>query len=260
MLGKQRRPGTRSKFVAEPRAAASTDHEQTAQSHTNSSSGTRRWVSLARACDVLGVNESTVRRWADAGQIPCFRTPGGHRRFSEQALFKLVASGGHQPQRELETAAVSRIRRQLSSNRSDAGWYEAMEGDEREALRPLGRRLVELVDDYITHRAPHAKVEREVDAIGERYGTILFECDTPLSQAIQAFTFFRRSLDETAKRLAKRRRMSQQEAGRAREQIAELADRVLLGLSTAYDEGQALVSMTKPTSSSTRTARRRGRS
>ena len=26
-----------------------------------------RWVSLARACEILGVNESTVRRWADSG-------------------------------------------------------------------------------------------------------------------------------------------------------------------------------------------------
>ena len=86
---------------------------------------------------------------------------------------------------ELEPAAVSRIRRQLSSGRRDAGWYEAMEGDEREALRPLGRRLVELVDDYIARRAPHAEVEREVDAIGERYGAILFSRGTPLSQAIQ---------------------------------------------------------------------------
>ncbi len=212
-------------------------------------------MNLARACEVLGVNESTVRRWADAEQIRCFRTPGGHRRFSERDLFDLVEGGGRRPRRELEAAAVSRIRRQLSSGRRDAGWYEAMEGDEREALRPLGRRLVELVDDYIARRAPHAEVEREVDAIGERYGAILFERDTPLSQAIQAFTFFRRSLDETAKRLAERRRMSEQEAARAREQIAELADRVLLGLSSAYDKGQA-----EAEQPAARAARKRARS
>ena len=107
------------------------------------SNGATRWVNLARACEVLGVNESTVRRWADAEQIRCFRTPGGHRRFSERDLFDMVEGGGRRPQRELETAAVSRIRRQLSSSRRDTGWYEAMEGDEREALRPLGRRLVD---------------------------------------------------------------------------------------------------------------------
>ncbi len=48
-------------------------------------------------------------------------------------------------------------------------------------------------------------------------------------RAVQAFTFFRRSLDETAKQLAERSSMSSDEAARRREDIAGLADRVLLG-------------------------------
>ena len=30
---------------------------------------------------ILKVNTSSVKRWADEGKLPCFRTPGGHRRF-----------------------------------------------------------------------------------------------------------------------------------------------------------------------------------
>lgn len=30
---------------------------------------------------MLGVNPRTVKRWADDGRLPSFRTPGGHRRF-----------------------------------------------------------------------------------------------------------------------------------------------------------------------------------
>lgn len=33
---------------------------------------------LARLC---GVNESTIKRWADSGKLPCLKTPGGHRKF-----------------------------------------------------------------------------------------------------------------------------------------------------------------------------------
>ena len=218
------RSGPRSRSTARRDA---TDDEQRA--------ALARWVNMARACEVLGVNESTVRRWADAGQIRCFRTPGGHRRFSERELLDLVEgrSGGR---RELEEAAVSRIRRELSSGRGEAAWYERMASDERETLRPLGRRLAELVDDDIARRSPRAEIEREVDAIGERYGQLLFERGMPLSQAIEAFTFFRRSLDEAAKRLSERRRMGAAEAARAREQIAGLADRVLRGVSAAYDD------------------------
>lgn len=194
-----------------------------------------RWVNLARACEVLGVNESTARRWADSGQIRCFRTPGGHRRFAESDLMAIVNGEPRQRPDELESAAVSRIRRQLSHGRSDAGWYTEIEADGREALRPLGRQLVAVVGDYISRRRTRAAVEEEVDAIGARYGEILRGQATPLTQAMEAFTFFRRSLDETAKQLASRRRMTAEEASRAREEIAELADRVLLGISGEYD-------------------------
>ncbi|MGE3960997.1 MAG: helix-turn-helix domain-containing protein [Dehalococcoidia bacterium] len=194
-----------------------------------------RWVSLARACEILGVNESTVRRWADSGEIQVFRTPGGHRRFDEAELQELVETGGRRPERTLETAALSRIRRQLHSNKADARWYRDTDEDERDALRPLGRRLVEIVDDYISKRGRRGDLEEEVSAIGEAYGAELQRRGMPLSQAIQAFTFFRRSLDETAKQLAERNRMSPEDSAAAREQIAGLADRVLLSLTAVYD-------------------------
>ena len=196
--------------------------------------GEPRWVNLGRACEILGVNESTVRRWADSGQIRCFRTPGGHRRFAEEDLFSLT-QGGHE--RDLETAAVTRIRRKLHAGRKDADWYEAIGESERDALRPLGRRLVELVGDYISTRRPRAEIEDEVDEIGHDYGALLVERETPLLRAMEAFTFFRRSLDETAKHLAERNRMDAEAAARAREQIGGLADRVLLGVTSAYDAG-----------------------
>jgi len=194
-----------------------------------------RWVSLARACEILGVNESTVRRWADSGEIQVFRTPGGHRRFDEAELQELVDTGGRRPDRSLETAALSRIRRQLHSNKSDTRWYRDTDAGERDALRPLGQRLLEIVDDYIAKRGRRSDLEEEVTAIGAAYGAELHRRGMPLSQAIQAFTFFRRSLDETAKQLAERNNMPPDEAATAREQIGGLADRVLLSLTAVYD-------------------------
>lgn len=194
-----------------------------------------RWVNLGRACEILGVNESTVRRWADSGDIRCFRTPGGHRRFAEGDLYAMTETGGRRGQDQLQTAAVSRIRRQLQSGRQDADWYTGIEAEERDQLRPLGRRLVELVGEYISRRGRRNEVEREVDDIGRRYGQLLRERDMPLRRAVEAFTFFRRSLDETAKQLAERNSMTPEAAARAREDIAGLADRVLLGVTAAYD-------------------------
>ena len=192
-----------------------------------------RWVNLGRACEILGVNESTVRRWADSGEIRCFRTPGGHRRFAEEDLLTLIRGDSD---RALETAVVRRIRRRLHSGSKDADWYGLLADAEREALRPLGRRLVELVGDHISRRQPRAQIEAEVDAIGHSYGELLVERETPLLRAMQAFTFFRRSLDETAKQLAERDQMDAVQAAQAREEIGQLADRVLLGVTAAYDE------------------------
>ena len=38
-------------------------------------------LSTRQVAELLAVGEATVKRWADAGEIDCFRTPGGHRKF-----------------------------------------------------------------------------------------------------------------------------------------------------------------------------------
>jgi excisionase family DNA binding protein len=40
---------------------------------------------------ILGVDEKSVRSWADAGQLPCWRTPGGHRRFRRSDVEALLS-------------------------------------------------------------------------------------------------------------------------------------------------------------------------
>ncbi len=49
----------------------------------------------------LGVSLGTVRRWADHGHLPTYRTPGGQRRFSAEDVEAFVASlerpGGRRP-------------------------------------------------------------------------------------------------------------------------------------------------------------------
>ena len=45
-----------------------------------------RWLTLSEASRLLGVHPATLRQWADAGQVPSYRTPGGHRRFEASEL------------------------------------------------------------------------------------------------------------------------------------------------------------------------------
>src|SRR3954447_5571462 len=112
--------------------------------------GPRR-VSLHRACEILGVDESTLRRWADNGRLRSYRTPGGHRRFSLVNLEAMVAGESRtRGSDEMERIATARIRRQLQRARQqDQGWYASLTENNRSELRDLGRRLVEMVGEYL---------------------------------------------------------------------------------------------------------------
>jgi excisionase family DNA binding protein len=46
----------------------------------------------AEVAAILQVSPKTVARWAHQGLLPCQRTLGGHRRYSEPAIRELAAS------------------------------------------------------------------------------------------------------------------------------------------------------------------------
>jgi excisionase family DNA binding protein len=49
----------------------------------------------SQAARYLGVSLATIRRWADAGHLSCYRTPGGQRRFSREQLDNFISSLDH---------------------------------------------------------------------------------------------------------------------------------------------------------------------
>jgi excisionase family DNA binding protein len=46
----------------------------------------------SQAARYLGVSLATIRRWADAGYLNCYRTPGSQRRFSRRQLDEFIES------------------------------------------------------------------------------------------------------------------------------------------------------------------------
>ncbi len=200
-----------------------------------------RWITLGRACKLLGVNESTLRRWADAGQVRSFRTPGGHRRFSQEELGALVAGQGgarREPYDSLSEMALSRIRGRLQQDGGQtASWYSGLPEEKRERLRLLGRRLVVLVSAYLTKGARRTQLAEEAREIGNDYGRQLAESGLSLHDALEAFFFFRKSLDETAMEVAQKSELSTEEAVEVWELLSDLADQVLLAIAETYEGG-----------------------
>jgi excisionase family DNA binding protein len=197
------------------------------------------WLTLGEACRVLCVDESTLRRWADSGHIRAFRTPGGHRRFAEPDIRALLESRSVNGERygEVGDMAISRIRRQLHQRPArDATWIRAVNESSKERLRPLGRRLAALAAEYLGKRTHRAGLLDDARALGREYGHELASSGLTLAQAVEAFIFFRRSLDEATKQASQKRGLSAAEALNACEQVISLADQVLVGLTEAYEE------------------------
>ena len=197
-----------------------------------------RWLTLGQACRLLGVDESTLRRWADSGQVRAFRTLGGHRRFAESDVHELLAGGPDgQRYKELGDLTVTRIRRQLHrSPTREASWYTTVDETSRERLRPLGRRLAALAADYLSRKNRRAALLQDARTLGQEYGRELAASGMPLGQAVEAFIFFRRNLDDAAKDASQRHGLSSADAIGACQQVTSLDDHVLVGLTEAYQE------------------------
>jgi excisionase family DNA binding protein len=87
-----------------------------------------------QAASLVGVSESTVRRWCDAGLVKTSKTLGGHRRIERQALLGFARSQGLELFNRAALTGVGRGGRladaeQLSANLAE----QLLTGDERAA-------------------------------------------------------------------------------------------------------------------------------
>ncbi len=196
-----------------------------------------RWVTLGKACEILGVDESTLRRWADQGRLRVYRTPGGHRRFSLGNLEDLVAGERSASANQVPRMAIARIKRQLTrARRSEGGWYGQLSDAERQRLREIGRRLLEMVGEYLDKRHRRPGLLEEAREIGGSYGEVLIEAGLPLFNAIEAYIGFRKTIDETTRQSATREALPAEEALEVYGQVHILGDQVLMGIAAAYEE------------------------
>jgi hypothetical protein len=92
-----------------------------------------------------------------------------------------------------------------------------------------------LVAHYLSQKRRKNSLLEEARVTGAEYGVELMEAGMSLSQAMHAFTFFRRSLDQSAKQALARAGTSHNESVEVCEQIMALADEVLLGIAGAYE-------------------------
>lgn len=197
------------------------------------------WLNLSETAELLGVHPSTVRSWADRGELPTQRTPGGHRRFRRgdvEALASTQDSGQSTGARLILQSMLGRARLELSDGAlGDETWYQLLSEQDKQALRAIGHRLLELVQRYLT-RDGDASLLGEAHEIGGDYCRLGRQSGLTLADTTRAYLFFREFLAQTIYD------MTYASGGQGptdwrqlRRQIIMLTNEVLLGLVAAYE-------------------------
>jgi len=151
------------------------------------------WISLRHAADILGVHPATVRNWADRGELPSRRTPGGHRRFRKSDLMQYAEQQGELQPVEVQIIiqnALGQTRMQVGGGTlSHVPWYEAMSEGTRHALREQGRHVLEELRQYLAHGAPDSELASAIN-LGKDYAVMLSRDGLTLPEAARGFFYF----------------------------------------------------------------------
>jgi len=201
----------------------------------------QNWLTLGAASKQLGVSESTIRRWADAGEIRSYRTHGGHRRVLEEDLRAIVASAGanaaNRDADRISDIALARVKRRISRGRQahSLDHFSSFSPEAVDRLRLLGRQVVDLFARYIASDQKKERFSEDARTIGREYGRALVAEQVGLTTAVATFNSMRRSLEETASQIATEAGLSTEEAVDAVESTLELADQMLEGMASVYE-------------------------
>lgn len=151
------------------------------------------WVSLQQAAQLLGVHPATVRAWADRGDIPSRRTPGGHRRFRKADLVQYAEAQGELQPVEVQIIlqnALGQARMQVSDGTLKAEtWYARMSEASRDQMRQLGRRTLDGLRQYLASGAPDRQLAPAIK-LGAEYARTLRGDGLTLPQAVRGFLYF----------------------------------------------------------------------
>jgi excisionase family DNA binding protein len=158
------------------------------------------WLELAEAAEYLGVHFSTLRRWADAGEIPFLRTPGKRRRFTLAALEAFLQQrkqGSANPlalAQPLQERAIDHARTGLRNMPVSESWFGRLNEAQRAGMRGTGHRLMALLLQYNSRQEGGEVFLEEGKRILRDYGQVCQEIGLSLPETVRIFLFFRRSI------------------------------------------------------------------
>ena len=200
------------------------------------------WLPLKQAAERLGVHATTLRRWADSGELPTLLTPGRHRRFAIADLDRFA-----EEHRRLKTItgleriwaeqALIQTRKEIVDH-PNVPWLAAFNEEDRERKRALGRRLMGLMLQYVSLSEGGDDILEEARAIGREHAENALGLRLPLVEAITAMLFFRDTMVEVAVQLPEVAHVRPEANTKLLRRINLLLNAVQLAIAETYDNAK----------------------
>ncbi|HYM84242.1 MAG TPA: helix-turn-helix domain-containing protein [Candidatus Dormibacteraeota bacterium] len=203
--------------------------------------GSRRtdWLSLGPAARLLGVDADTLRRWADAGRIEAFTTPGGHRRFSRRSIERLISARRPRGASPLGATAdrLSAAYRRRAVNHPSFRVATPLDVAAREAVRVDGRGLVDSLVRYLDEQetAARDRIEGEATELAVGLARRLAAAGVRLPDAVARFVVAREPLLDEILAVARRRHLGADRLATVFADASSILDRLLLAFVAAHD-------------------------
>lgn len=198
------------------------------------------WVGLTEAAKRLSIHPTTLRRWADAGEIPTLLTPGGHRRFAladlehfAQDRHRLKTIGGLE--QVWVEQALTQTRQALAQHQTER-WLTSFTEAQREQKRQLGHRLMGLLLRFVALADGGEEQLAQAQALGREHAEHSLQCGLPLVAAMQALMFFRDTLIEAAIHLPETAHLRPEANLHLLRRINTLLNAVQLAVAEVYDQ------------------------
>jgi excisionase family DNA binding protein len=198
-----------------------------------------QWLTLKDASAFLGVHYTTVRSWADRGEIRVFRTPGGHRRFSVADLRQFLEERVGRTQigdtNAVVEAAVGRVRQEIQKlPLEETRWRYALDEHESDIHRVRGRRLFSLAISFVLKPNQRERILHDGRELGEQYGFDAARSNLGLRETGKAVQFFRGQLTQLLRNSENPRTLDADDV-RVRQLLDHFLDEVLFAVLDGYE-------------------------
>jgi excisionase family DNA binding protein len=205
-------------------------------SHNESESA---WLELSEAADLLGVHFTTLRRWVDAGKVPCIRTPGGRRRFRRAELIDFLESLRQGTDTSLAPfpsphhVAAASVRR-VNLGVTGEPWYQKIDDQRRAAMRQGGQQLMAILMQYASRSNGGEPFLLEGRRLAAYYGESCHASGLSIVETMQAFLRVRHSIIDSVYEAGSLAGLPDADTWRLYDRMHEFLDAMLLTTVETY--------------------------